>query len=563
MAGGRNKRTTPSGKGSAEEATAIVSPVAKAARIEAVPEPTAAARPAAGNRATHDSPYKSNMRHSSTTNKHWAGRDKSDDSTDDGSNDSENGSEKAYEVDDEKEDVSKEQEQTPWMNRKPAAKPPAKKPAAKVPGNESPRKPTTSSPGRDTDRTASNVGSRNSRSNHGEESGSSVVGRAGSSTRGSLFEISVQDLRRYIVEESKFLRRQLPNETQILTLKDLLEDNFNRNEQYVLVGTLYRINHHRRGLREGQDDSRYDRNRRGRKANREYDRMFMFISLDGQVFCYIAGMAVIGRQVMSRCRNNMIGVGATFVLVGPSLEGRNFLGNDTCIVKTMHPLIPLKPSFAGLLPTLQMVDSEKVGHESGFCFHKVKLTLGDVVLITKYNTEKASCQGCLCDRKMPFDSNLACGCFDIANNQKVPPVVLQYTVEGKNTKKIPKAVVGERSLRSTLLFIENVATLGLLSYETLLEEHFFIRSAVKSCVDYINESGGFTVIGIVVKGGVPDASAGASGTRLSADSDTIHISYLYPTRTDIPQSQEYMDLKYKWQERQVTAQNSSSSDASH
>jgi hypothetical protein len=345
---------------------------------------------------------------------------------------------------------------------------------------------------------------------------------------------------------------------QILSVTQLIDRDYNRREDYVLVGVLYKITHCRHDLKDkdssgggggtyGGNAPMYDRNKRVR---REYDRMFMFADVGGgttlsATFCYIANTTEEGRNLLTYLQTEShIGIGRVFVVLNQTVVKRSRVKEQMVTIECNTPLIPLSTNFNQLLPIHKMKKPATHSCDNFFCYQNQKITIDRPEMITNYVNRRPSCGGCLCDRKSYYQANEACGCFSIGNSN-IFPVVLEYSVymDVLELTEMDYTIKKERSLRTTKLFVNGLANVGAVNFSTMTKETRKLKSSINNCVDYIIQHGGFTIMGTIALGRTRDPNN--PGVLVDSDVPTYRVCYLFPTNQKIIDKQEYQCLMYK------------------
>jgi hypothetical protein len=337
----------------------------------------------------------------------------------------------------------------------------------------------------------------------------------------------------------------------------LIDRDYNRREDYVLVGVLYKITHCRHDLKDKDSsggggtyggNATYDRNKRVR---REYDRMFMFADVGGgttlsTTFCYIANTAEEGRNLLTYLQTEShIGIGRVFVVLNPAVVKRSRVKEQMVTIECNAPLIPLSTNFNQLLPIHKMKKPATHSCDNFFCYQNQKIMIDRPEMITNYVNRRPSCGGCLCDRKSYYQANEACGCFSIGNSN-IYPVVLEYSIymDVLELTEMDYTIEKERSLRTTKLFVNGLANVGAVNFSTMTKETRKLKSSINNCVDYINQHGGFTIMGTIALGRTRDPNN--PGVLVDSDVPTYHVCYLFPTnQKEIIDEQEYQHMMYE------------------
>ncbi len=85
--------------------------------------------------------------------------------------------------------------------------------------------------------------------------------------------------------------------------------------------------------------------------------------------------------------------------------------------------------------------------------------------------------------------------------------------------------------------MNGLANVGAVNFSTMTKETRKLKSSINNCVDYINQHGGFTIMGTIALGRTRDPNN--PGVLVDSDVPTYRICYLFPTNQKIIDEQEY------------------------
>ena len=149
--------------------------------------------------------------------------------------------------------------------------------------------------------------------------------------------------------------------------------------------------------------------------------------------------------------------------------------------------------------------------------------------------EESKCSGVFCDRQNCVANNKsskACGCY--SNQNRLSSLVLCYdlllrygTDRGKEMN-----IENFTSLKFSKLFLDHDLPLSLTCNRLdNTEESFNLEDSIDSVLQYINETGGFTVVGWYKRGEIVDVSKDSKNQedRVLASEITYHAVAFKPT----------------------------------
>jgi hypothetical protein len=141
------------------------------------------------------------------------------------------------------------------------------------------------------------------------------------------------------------------------------------------------------------------------------------------------------------------------------------------------------------------------------------------------------CNGVFCDRQGKTISGTSCGCYHTGKRGKTLNFVISYELEFKHVADARSERVPDvKSWATTKLFFLSLPLAGASAFG-LLENHTrTIRVAATSICAFVNEHGGWTIMGWSKQGLQVDASAVAnSDSVVTSQSKVVHIVSVQPT----------------------------------
>ncbi len=257
-------------------------------------------------------------------------------------------------------------------------------------------------------------------------------------------------------------------------------------------------------------------------TNAIYDRILIFADVvtPGKCFAILTESAYKSDLLMTYSKHD-VSIGDTFAIIEPDGVFRALHG-DLPLVNSTKPLYPVTNSNFGLSVPLMVPEA---GKQRYFYLTNV------VVELTKVEALKASCNGTLCDRQMPFTQTGGCGCLYF---NRTGSIVLDMTVtfrtRDNNGYENQYIINHFKSWRTSLLFIEPMAMTE--DNEVYFGHTREIRQKAKEIKDIVNANNGWNIVGWYRKGEIVDASAesNVAGSEITSDNHPVHISYLYPAQ---------------------------------
>ena len=175
-----------------------------------------------------------------------------------------------------------------------------------------------------------------------------------------------------------------------------------------------------------------------------------------------------------------------------------------------------------------------------FVLNNVEAKLASMDVVT------TKCSGLFCDRQRAVEilrGNRACGCYMMQT--RVGNVVLVHDVDvSKNGERIV-TMEDFSSIEFSKLYLKKFFNSSIrfnqLDYN---DTYFSIQKVADDIVKYINENGGFTVIGWYKRGEINDISNEESQNEVESSDIGYHIVSIVPTNRLIVDRTEFNSMKF-------------------
>lgn len=279
----------------------------------------------------------------------------------------------------------------------------------------------------------------------------------------------------------------------------------------------------------------YNSNKKVAAYNKSYHRYFLCADASNPPHCFALVTNTMSQTHQLLCNTfDESFVGLSYYLIEPNISTSKmgkYLPVLTCEDDTLIPLRPSKSSLAKPSP-IELPS----GTEETFYF---KLEEQKIAMSRIKTPHDVSCTGHQCDRQKKKGE---CVCIQFA-----PGFPLVYSFDIKFNVD-PKVMNGEtshvstfRSFRTTEVFFRNFVEYS--STTTFDRERNMLqkrRKQMKEMVEYINNNGGWTLIGWCKKGQV---SVDGETEKVENNEVNLNLSYVYPTNLAIFEDRQYCELQ--------------------
>ena len=263
--------------------------------------------------------------------------------------------------------------------------------------------------------------------------------------------------------------------------------------------------------------------------------------------------------------NGAISVGSIIRIPCP-MPVENYMRGDIPLIVSHQPAILLK--FPRIMRPIAMNQEIEANTSLAFVYNEARVDLHFTAVV------KTTCTGNLCDRQRISDWNgvKGCGCYGMSPNSSSLALIHAITITSSTGQVLKMDEFSSRKF-SSLYLTEAIPGSVKLYMLQLTEGYLNMLSAANNCIDFINNNGGFTVIGWYKRGVINDKSLlasrtlsniGISGsgngtnneenTQVDAGEISYHIVHLTPTNRDllVPESILGAGLKeMKYDVRQI------------
>jgi hypothetical protein len=273
-----------------------------------------------------------------------------------------------------------------------------------------------------------------------------------------------------------------------------------------------------------------------------YSRYFLVADLENPPHC--AAILARSSEETSRLLSAINGtrfVGAAFICCEPK-PCMQTLGDFLPILElSRSPFLPLCSLASNLDSTEStMCLPRQIGETNYFVLTNKVIALHCVNVCPEQN-----CMGIQCDRQK---NKAGCSCQHTTNHASsvyeldvefpIPQAIKQAESIGRTA-----TIVGFRSLHTTKFFFQNYD--NYCSRKTTNDQQrnrMQIRSKFKAITEFVNTTGGWTIVGWFMMGSVTDAASNASD-KIENNVVTIHMTYLYPSNADELENSEELFAK--------------------
>lgn len=157
------------------------------------------------------------------------------------------------------------------------------------------------------------------------------------------------------------------------------------------------------------------------------------------------------------------------------------------------------------------------------------------------------CSGHLCDKQRAIEisrGNRACGCYHMQT--RVGNITLVHQVTVSSDGRVLLNMDDFSSTRFSKLYLkESFSSTVRFNMLDFTPTFFNLQSCIDDVIGYINDNGGFTVLGWYKRGEINDISNEETQNQVESSEIGYHIVSLYPTNTAILTRIEFQRKKYE------------------
>lgn len=303
--------------------------------------------------------------------------------------------------------------------------------------------------------------------------------------------------------------------TEPVTLHNLLSEDIRRIDRKGRIDLMLQ-----RVVANGKQNSNNYQirtyNARGAKRNESttnYSRLFLFSVFSGNErgsLVYMMEAKNTNEKLWKRnvCHRDdgTISIG-TIIRVMHPLPIEKILPDGIPCLTTRFPAIVMKPP--PIFPEAHIDMSVTGGRSMAFALTNCEVEVLSTV------PEETGCSGHFCDKQRIHEIvqyGQGCGCYSFVNRRS--NIVLDHSIKISHPS-LDDAIVVENfsSTRFSNLYLSGPFSTTTRAETLLLSDTFYdIEEAVDRAIKYINDNGGFTVIGWYKRGQINDRSMFVSGT---------------------------------------------------
>ena len=237
-------------------------------------------------------------------------------------------------------------------------------------------------------------------------------------------------------------------------------------------------------------------------------------------------------------RDNGILTIGSFVRVACPLPIDSYMRGDIPLLKTNHNAIILKnPSKIGSIPINNEIE---LNESHAFAYNNTE------VKIHYTSPLKTSCSGKFCDHQRVNDWNNSkgCGCYNMNTNSS--SLVLQHNITVTTILQGKLEMSDFSSLKFSKLYLSADIPGSCKLYSLQLTTAVYdLYAAMENCVNFINDNGGFTIIGWYKRGAIADKGLIVPKTNMNGATTNANNQHLkYGNKDDDKVQVESSQLSY-------------------
>ena len=337
---------------------------------------------------------------------------------------------------------------------------------------------------------------------------------------------------------------RIPRNYRLVKAKNMMSDNCPRHRVYCKFLLIWMNCATNVGQEDKFDFYSYKNKKSGQtwKNSSTYQRLFLLLDIedeDSAVYYLIqsstqhANLWNFNRSIRD---DGEISIGTSVCILNPK-PIKNFLANDVPIIETDHPLVTLMPDAIERL--VAFPDSLRANVTRGFRVQGATLELYTFACVP------GMCSGYFCDRQRVKELNTikkGCGCYQTGRNSSI---VLKFDMQASYNEKCLD-ITDFSSVKFQEIFISGAipVSCGVETFGVTTENYNELFDCVEEIIDFVNDNGGWTLLGWSKRGHINDDSAESSDReKIESAEVTHHVVRIYPTKNHSLEG-EYEKARY-------------------
>ena len=231
--------------------------------------------------------------------------------------------------------------------------------------------------------------------------------------------------------------------------------------------------------------------------------------------------------------NGVLAIGSYMKILAP-MPITSLMNNETPMVESNFPIVALAPP--AILPNIPL--NMEIQGESSLSF----VVNGARLVVRSTAPTQTSCSGLFCDKQRLKDIRGGCGCFHMINNRS--NLAFLHNIRLTGYPNVDITVNNFSSTKFSLLYLnQRLPPSVKVSALNMTDEYFDLLDCITRAIDYINDHGGFTVVGWYRRGIINDRSLvvsnnnntnynqnhNAEDIQVGSGEINYHVVELYPT----------------------------------
>ena len=188
-----------------------------------------------------------------------------------------------------------------------------------------------------------------------------------------------------------------------------------------------------------------------------------------------------------------ITIGTVFRVLAPQ-PIKNTMSGDLPLVETHFPVVVMK--FPRNIAEVNVFESIQGNHSKAFVVNEAQLT------VCSTTPKETTCSGMFCDKQRIHETNGKCGCYSMLSRRSNIAFVhwIESSIQGIQLRM---ETFSSESF-SSLYLNGRMPNSVRISALQMTDAFFEISSAVENVANYVNDNGGWTIIGWYKRGVIND-----------------------------------------------------------